>query len=97
MGHGSVATKRKQNKTASKRVADDLFGPEETKKHSVLWWIFITPGKVILWFEYMFPHRVGGVFGSARRRKSPIIEISYRITFYIFFVIALIFLIMKFA
>lgn len=52
------------------------------------------PGKVILWIEYMFPSRVSGVFGSARRRNVPLIQLLYSISFYItIFVIAMILLI----
>jgi hypothetical protein len=46
------------------------------------WWIFFMPGKVILWFEYMFPRRIGGVFGSARRRNVPLIQVVYSLYFY---------------
>jgi hypothetical protein len=77
-------------------VVDDVFGREGSQEHSILWWMFILPGRVILWFGYMFPRGVGGVFGSARRRKSPVIEISYSITFYLVFIIILSFSIMKF-
>jgi hypothetical protein len=47
------------------------------------WWIFFMPGKVILWIEYMFPHRLAGVFGSARRRNIPLIQILYSVYFYV--------------
>jgi hypothetical protein len=47
------------------------------------WWIFFMPGKVILWFEYMFPRRLGGVFGSARRRNIPLLQVVYSIILYI--------------
>jgi hypothetical protein len=46
------------------------------------WWIFFMPGKVILWIEYMFPRQIGGVFGSARRRNVPLIQILYSLYFY---------------
>jgi len=47
------------------------------------WWIFFMPGKVILWIEYIFPHKLGGVFGSARRRNVPLIQILYSVYFYL--------------
>lgn len=47
------------------------------------WWIFFMPGKVILWLEYMFPSRIPGVFGSARRRNVPLLQIMYSIYFYV--------------
>src|SRR5579884_781087 len=46
------------------------------------WWVFLMPGKVILWIEYMFPRRLGGVFGSARRRNVPLLQILYSLYFY---------------
>jgi len=46
------------------------------------WWIFFMPGKVILWFEYMFPRRIGSVFGTARRRNIPLLQILYSLYFY---------------
>jgi len=49
------------------------------------WWVFFMPGKIILWIEYMFPRGVGGVFGSARRRNVPLLQILYSIFFYIAF------------
>ncbi len=41
------------------------------------------PGMVVLWIEYMFPRRVGGVFGSARRRNVPLLQILYSLYFYL--------------
>jgi hypothetical protein len=52
-------------------------------KRPAWWWVFFMPGKVILWFEYMFPRRIGGVFGSARRRNVPLIQILYSLYFYL--------------
>jgi hypothetical protein len=40
------------------------------------------PGKVILWIEYMFPRRLSGVFGSARRRNVPLLQMLYSLFFY---------------
>lgn len=48
------------------------------------WWIFFMPGKVILWIQYMFPYKLGSVFGSARRRNVPLIQVLYSLYFYIF-------------
>jgi hypothetical protein len=54
----------------------------KVSERSKLWWIFILPGKVILWIEYMFPRRVSGAFGSARRRNIPLLQLVYSIGFY---------------
>ena len=51
-------------------------------QRSSWWWGFFMPGKVILWIEYMFPRRLGGVFGSARRRNVPLMQILYSLYFY---------------
>jgi hypothetical protein len=59
----------------------------EVSQRPVWWWILIMPGKVILWIEYMFPRRVGGVFGSARRRNVPLIQFLYSLYFYGFVVL----------
>jgi hypothetical protein len=48
-----------------------------------LWWVFLMPGKVILWLEYMFPKSFTGVFGSARRRNVPLIQLTFSVYFYI--------------
>lgn len=72
------------------RLAEAAMPKADTREISErggLWWIFVMPGKVILWFEYMFPHRVGGVFGSARRRNVPLLQVVYSIGFYITVVI----------
>lgn len=55
----------------------------DVSERSAWWWIFIMPGKIILWFEYMFPRRLGGVFGSARRRNVPLLQVVYSICFYV--------------
>jgi hypothetical protein len=49
---------------------------------SAWWWIFFMPGKVILWIEYMFPKRITSVFGSARRRNVPLLQVLYSLYFY---------------
>ena len=40
------------------------------------------PGTVVLWIEYMFPKRLGGAFGSARRRNVPFLRLMYSLAFY---------------
>jgi hypothetical protein len=49
----------------------------DVSRRPAWWWVFFMPGKVILWIEYMFPRRIGGVFGSARRRNVPLIQIVF--------------------
>ena len=51
----------------------DLLREDSGANRTVWWWLLIVPGKVILWFGYMSPRGLGGVFGSARRINSPII------------------------
>lgn len=55
----------------------------ELSQRSGWWWFLVMPGKVILWVEYMFPERISGVFGTARRRNVPLIQILYSLFFYI--------------
>ena len=55
----------------------------DISERSVWWWIFVMPGKAILWLEYMFPESFRSVFGSARRRNIPLIQILYSIYFYV--------------
>jgi hypothetical protein len=59
------------------------FDARDVSERGGWWWIFIMPGKVILWIEYMFPKRLGNVFGSARRRNVPLLQVVYSIGFYI--------------
>lgn len=49
---------------------------------SVWWWIFFMPGSVMLWFEYMFPRSISGSMGSARRRKSQLVQLWYTLGLY---------------
>lgn len=74
-------------------VSDDLFAPDEDEKHSLLWWILRGPGKILLWLEYMFPDRVAHAIGSARRRRSPIVQVWYSICFYLLIVFGIIMLV----
>lgn len=55
---------------------------DDVSQRPAWWWIFFMPGKVILWIEYMFPERIVGVFGSARRRNVPLIQVLYSLYFY---------------
>jgi hypothetical protein len=43
----------------------------EPSQHSIWWWIFFCPGKVILWIQYMFPSQVSDAFGSAPTECAP--------------------------
>lgn len=68
------------------RIADAaLPKPDETNASGrpLWWWVFVMPGKVILWIQYMFPERLAGVFGSARRRNVQLIQILYSVYFYV--------------
>lgn len=40
----------------------------------ILWTIFLLPGIVALWFEYMYPSK-GQSIASGRRRKSKVVTI----------------------
>jgi hypothetical protein len=82
-----------KGKTRLDKLADAAL-PKADDSHvserSTLWWIFVMPGKVILWLEYMFPSRLVNAFGSARRRNVPLIQVLYSLTFYVFFAAILI-------
>jgi hypothetical protein len=81
-----------KRKTAIDKLADAAMpkiDDSDVSERRAWWWIFFMPGKVILWIEYMFPHKLGGVFGSARRRNVPLIQVLYSFYFYgVVFVIA---------
>ena len=48
-------------------ISKDLFGPDDGgPNRSLWWWLLIAPGKTVLGLEYMFPERLGEVFGSRR-------------------------------
>ncbi len=49
----------------------------------MLWWIFLMPGKVILWLQYMFPEKISSAIGAARRRNVPLIQLLYSLGFYL--------------
>ena len=72
-------------------VSKDLFREDHDITETPLWWwVLFAPGKILLWFEYMFPKRIGGVFGSARRIKSPILQVWYSLAIYFVIVVCLI-------
>jgi len=54
------------------------------ESHGILWLLFFMPGAAILWLEYMFPKTISGSFGSARRRKSRLVQFWYTMVFYAF-------------
>jgi hypothetical protein len=64
----------------------DLLREDSSKNPSLWWWLLVAPGKVILWFAYMFPRGLGGVFGGTRRINSPIIQVWYSLLVYAFLV-----------
>jgi hypothetical protein len=75
-----------KRKTAIDRLADAAMpkvDDSDVSDRRAWWWIFFMPGKVILWIEYMFPHKLGGVFGSARRRNVPLIQVLYSVYFHV--------------
>ncbi len=51
--------------------------------HKIVWLIVFMPGAVILWVQYMFPNNFATAIGSARRRKSRLVQFWYTITFYL--------------
>ena len=65
------------------RAASPKLDGTDLSGRPVWWWIFLMPGTVILWIEYMFPHRFAGVFGTARRRNIPLLQILYSLSFYL--------------
>ena len=59
------------------------------RRNQTLWALFVLPGKIALWVEYMFPSK-GQVWASSRRYGNPLVEVMYAA---VFWVIAVIFLI----
>lgn len=51
-------------------------------ERSLIWWIFFMPGKVFLWFAYMFPTGVTASFASARQRNVPLVQLAYTLVIY---------------
>jgi hypothetical protein len=64
-------------------------------QHSALWWIFMFPGRTILWFQYMYPSRKTGVFGTARRRNVPLFHFVYSLGFYAFLLLLAVWLLIS--
>lgn len=81
-----AATRRGGSQRSAAEKFADLTTPDTTNAnisdHSVWWWAFVLPGKAILWVQYMFPESFSGIFGSARRRDIPLIQILYSLIFY---------------
>jgi hypothetical protein len=92
-----IAERERRSRSTQRNLVDkiaDAATPKVDKtdasKRPAWWWIFFMPGKVILWIQYMFPERkkrIVGVFGSARRRNVPLIQILYSLYFYLMVVI----------
>ena len=73
-------------RAAVDRIADAAmprFDESDVSQRPPWWWIFIMPGKIMLWLEYMFPSGVTEAIGSARRRNVPLIQVLYSIGFYL--------------
>jgi len=87
MPHGNIMN-RNDNEPRRNLVdrAGELGRPrrndEPLSKKPFWWWILFMPGTIILWFDYMFPNKISGVFGSARRRNVPLFQIVYSLFFY---------------
>jgi hypothetical protein len=75
-----------KKKRAIDRLADaarPAVDSGNVSERSGWWWILLAPGKAILWLEYMFPGRITNVFGTARRRNVPLIQLLYSLYFYV--------------
>lgn len=75
-----------QSKRWIDRIADSAkpsLQNNNVSQRSIWWWILLMPGKVILWFEYMFPSTIISIFGTARRRNIPLIQLFYSLCFYL--------------
>jgi hypothetical protein len=55
---------------------------DRASERPIWWYILFMPGKILLWVEYMFPGRLSNIFGSARRRNVPLIQLMYTVVFY---------------
>ena len=66
-----------------------------TKIFRALWFLFLLPGVLILWLEYMFPSK-GNAIASARRRKSKPVTVLMAILGWFFILYLLPFEILKF-
>ena len=56
--------------------------------HGLLWWVFCSPGAILLQLDYLFPDSIRGSFGTARRRKVVWIQFLYTLGFYAFVAVA---------
>ena len=64
-----------------KRTSRDRL--DGTEKKSWVKEIFLVPGRLILWFNYMFPAKgMQNITKSARHAKSPIMTWFYSIVFW---------------
>jgi hypothetical protein len=84
MAHDTSKPKRYQNIWLK-----DLLHTDAEQERTPSWWFLFLPGKVTLWFAYMFPKTMGSVFGSARRIKSPIVQVWFSLLFYAFAIFVL--------
>jgi hypothetical protein len=81
-----MAQRGSRSKNLVNRVADasqphvDDTTPSD---RSLWWWLLFGPGKFIVWTEYMWPGRVSGALGSARRRNVPLMQLLYSLSFYL--------------
>jgi hypothetical protein len=90
-GHNGARSRRKFiDKIA--RAANPKVDTDEITARPGWWWIFFMPGKVILWIDYMFPNSITNVFGSARRRNVPLMQVAYSLGFYALLFIVLLLL-----
>jgi hypothetical protein len=55
---------------------------DRASERPIWWYILFMPGTILLWLEYMFPGRLSSIFGSARRRNVPLIQLMYTVVFY---------------
>ncbi len=67
------------NKLMAKNSEDFL-----PKNRSLFWWFLFIPGKMLLWFEYMFPGSLVSSIASARRKDVPIVQVFASIIVYFF-------------
>jgi hypothetical protein len=58
------------------------------RQRGAVYFLFILPGRLLLWYDYYFPVR-GNVAASARRRHVPLMEIIFSVLFWLFLVAAI--------
>jgi hypothetical protein len=81
MKDGSNKPKRLIDRLAESAQPRNVSEPVSGRPH--WWWFLVMPGKVILWLEFMFPERIASVFGTARRRNVPLMQVLYSLYFYL--------------